>query len=103
MTSLDGLAIGVLFIQSLLWLSERLQWFTLNHYRGAAMTAALVTVGVPPLAILARLAFWLAFGWRFQFTIRSLLLVLLATALPLTWFATERQALKQQREAEGGL
>ena len=36
MTSLDGLAIGVLFIQSLLWLSERLQWFTLNHY-GAVM------------------------------------------------------------------
>ena len=40
----------------------------------------------------------LVFRWRFQFSILSLLVLVVAVALPFSWLATEMKAAKEQRE-----
>ena len=47
--------------------------------------------------------FWfllsLIFGWRFQFSIRSLLLLAVVVAIPCSWLAVEMKRARKQREA----
>ena len=41
----------------------------------------------------------LVFRWRFQFSIRSLLVLTVAVALPCSWLAVEMRAAKRERVA----
>jgi hypothetical protein len=54
------------------------------------------------LAAMVLMLLWFNFSlflrWRFQFSIRSLLLLTLAVAVPCSWLAAEMRAAKEQRE-----
>ncbi len=65
------LIFGLLVVEGLLWLSERFQWLP----RGWAVLIAMGTIGAAILFLLSWFAAALRFGWRFQFSIRSLLML----------------------------
>ena len=67
----DRLILGLLLIESSLLLSE---WFRLLP-RGWAVLTAMGTIGVAVVSLLFWLAAALRFGWRFQFGVRSLLIL----------------------------
>ena len=50
------------------------------------------------LVMLVWFAVALVFRWRFQFSIRSLLVMAVVVALPFSWLAAEMQAAKRQAE-----
>ncbi len=88
----DGLLLGLFIVECLLWLSK--PWFG----KGWAPLAAVATVGLAVLLMLLWLAVSAIFGRRFQFGIRSLLVLVLAVALPCAWLAAERDRARRQTE-----
>jgi hypothetical protein len=84
---------GLPAVEGLLWLSER--WFP----KGWTVLIAVAAVGATMLAMLAGFVGSFAFRWRFQFSIRSLLVLTLAVALPCSWLAVEMKAAREQKEA----
>ena len=101
--TLGRLLAGLLAIEGFLLLSQRFQWFSFNHHKGWAVLIAVASVGVFLLLTLLWLAAALVFHWRFQFTIRSLLVLTVAVAVPCSWLATEMQQAKLvQRISELG-
>jgi hypothetical protein len=82
-----------------LFFSERGKWFAFNQYKGWTVLIAVASV-VAVLAVM--LLWWLAafvFRWRFQFSIRSLLVLVIAVAIPCSWLAAELRKAKDQRNA----
>jgi hypothetical protein len=95
----DRLIVGLLAIEGLLWLSNRLQWPP--WHKGYAVLAALGTVGAFLVFMLVWLAAALIFRLRFQFSLRSLLALMLAGSLPCSWLTCElREAIKQKDAAD---
>ena len=92
----DRLIIGLLVVECLLWLSERFQYPT--WHKGYAVLTAVAAVGVAFLVALLWLFVTLIFHWRFQFSIRSLLILTVAVAVPCSWFVSERQKARAQQE-----
>ena len=101
------LVLGSLAATGLIWLSNWLGWPA--WHKGYAVLAAVAGVGV----VLAVMLLWwlvaLVFRWRFQFSIRSLLVLTLAVALPCSWFAVEASEehdaiaiIKKSNDAEFG-
>ncbi len=88
------LIFGVLVVEGLLWLSERLRWFP----AGWAAAIVLVVVGATLLLML----FWfigsLLFRWRFQFSVRSLLALTLIIAVPCSWIAERIRQVRREKE-----
>ena len=68
---------------------------------GLAVLIAVVSVGVFFLVMLGWFVLALVLRWRFQFSIRSLLVLVVAVALPFSWLATEMKAAGKQRELVG--
>ncbi len=101
------LVLGSLAVTGLLWLSDRLGWPA--WHKGYAVLSAVAGGGVVLILMLIWFVAALSFRLRFQFSIRSLLLLTVAVALPCSWLAARmRQAAGQQRvvqeiEAAGGL
>ena len=91
----DRLVLFLLAVEGLLWLSERFQLFP----KGYAVLIAVSSVGVFLLAMFLWFVIALIFRLRFQYSIRSLLLLTLAVALQCSWLAVERDEAKRQREA----
>jgi len=60
---------------------------------------AVAVVGATILLMLLWLAVALVFRWRFQFSIRSLLVLTVAVALPCSWLAVEMKAAREQSAA----
>src|SRR5271166_1095635 len=85
--TLEWLIVLLLATTGFLYLCERLQWFGFYAHRGVAVLIAVVTVGV----VLNLMQLWwllaLVFRWRFQFSIRTLLALVVAVALPFSWLA----------------
>jgi hypothetical protein len=90
----DRCVVGLLAVEGLLWLSK---WFQLSP-KGWPVLIALATVGAAMLLMLLWFAVALLFRWRFQFSIRALLLAMLAVALPLGWLTTEMKQAREQQE-----
>ena len=67
------------------------------------MLAAVLAVGFVLFLMLAWYIVALLFRWPFQFGIRSLLLLVVAVALPFSWLAVEIQQTKREREAVAGI
>jgi hypothetical protein len=90
--------IGLLAVQVFLLLFEQFQWFAFNEKKGGTV---LIAVAVVCVAVVVT-ALWglvcLCLRRRFQFSVRSLLLFLVAASLPLGWFAWEMQRARKQRK-----
>ncbi len=76
----DRLILGLLVIEGLLWLSERLGWPA--WHKGYAVLTAVASVGIAFVLMLIWFALALVFRWRFQFSIRSLLVLVVVVAIP---------------------
>jgi hypothetical protein len=81
-----------------LFLSEQGKWFAFNQHKGWTVLIAVASAA----AVLAVMLLWwlaaLVFRWRFQFSIRSLLVLALVVALPCSWLAVKLQQARRQRE-----
>ena len=91
--------LGMLAVEGFLILSERFQWFAFNQHKGYTMLIAVAAVA----AIMLLTSFWfllsLIFKWRFQFSIRSLLVLMVVVAVACSWLAAARKRAREQREA----
>ena len=87
-------------MECLLWLSEHLQWFAFNRQKGLAVLIGVVALVAVLLFMLLWFAASLLFRWRFQFSIRSLLVLTVAIAIQCSWLKVEVKRARQQREAE---
>ena len=97
------LVCGSLAVTGLLFLSERWRWFPFNERKGWTVLAAVAGVGV---VLMAMLLWWfvaLVFRSRFQFSVRMLLMLVVAVALPFSWLATEVNKAKKQEAAAKGI
>ena len=90
----DRLILALLPVEGVLWLSERFQWFGFNQHKGWTVLIAVASVGVFLLLMLLWFLAALVFRLQFQYSIRSLLVLTVAVALPFSWLAVE---LKQAR------
>jgi len=94
----DRLVIGLLLVISLLWLSERFQWFGFNHHKGWTVLIAVAAVGAAAVVVLAWWIAGLIFRWRFQFGIRSLLAFCLTMSIAAGWLAVEMRRARRQAD-----
>ena len=90
--------IGLLAVEVLPWLSERFGW--LGWHKGYAVLTAVACVGVAMVLLVVWFAVSLIFRRRFQFSIRSLLVLVVVVALPCSWMAVEMQAAQRQQVAK---
>ena len=95
----DRLIVALLPVEGLLWLSERFQWFGFNEHKGWTVLVAIASIGVAMLVMLLWLVAALLFRVRFQFSIRSLLVLTVAVAIPCSWLAVEMKEAREQRAA----
>jgi hypothetical protein len=77
--------LALLAVEFLLFLSQLFRWLP----KGWPVLIAIASVGAVVLAMLVWLAVALVFGRRFQFSLRSLLMLVVVVALPCSWYATE--------------
>ncbi|MFZ1937130.1 MAG: hypothetical protein WCB27_00200 [Thermoguttaceae bacterium] len=87
------LLIVLLVIEAILLLSK--PWFP----KGYAVLTAIASVGVMMVLMLIWWAAALLFHWRFQFSLRSLLVATVAIAIPFSWLAVEMKKAREQMEA----
>jgi hypothetical protein len=90
----DRFVSGLLVVVCLLWLSESLHLFA----TGWAVLTAAACVGMALLMMLLWLAASLFLRRRFQFSIRSLFVLVLSVAIPCGWLAVERERARRQSE-----
>ena len=91
------LVLGSLAMTGLLFASNWLGWPA--WHKGYAVLTAVAGVGVVLLLLLLWFAAALVFRLRFQFSIRSLLVLTVAVALPFSWLGVEMKRAREQREA----
>ncbi len=94
----DRLVVGLFTVQVFLLLSEQFQWFSLNERKGWTVLIATAVL----CSAVTVMSLWfvasLVLRGRFQFGLRSFLLLVLAVAVQASWFASQmRQAEKQRR------
>ena len=95
----DRIVIGLLVVEGLLWLSEWFPWLDLNRYQSWTALIAVATVGVAMLLMLVGLLVSLFFRLRFQFSIRTLLALTVAVAIPFSWLAVKIKKAREQESA----
>ena len=93
------LVCGLLVVEGLLWLSERFEWFWFNEMKGWTVLICVAVVGVVMLIMLLWFIVALVFRRQFQFSIRSLLGLTVAVAVPCSWLAVEIREAKAQQVA----
>ena len=91
--------VGLLAIEVMLFLSDHFRWLPFNEKKGYTVLAAVAAVGLALLAMLFAFIIALVFRWRFQFGLRSLLILVLATAVSCSWLAVEVERAERQRGA----
>ena len=87
----------LLFVEALFFLSNWLAWPDWHKGYAPLTCAAVVAMAMVGMGLWWVVA--LVFRWRFQFGIRSLLLVTLAAAVSFSWMTVEMKKAKIQREA----
>ena len=91
------LVLLLLAIECLLWLSERVGW--LGWHKGYAVLTGVASVGVAMVVMLVWFGVALIFRRRFQFSIRSLLVLVVVVAMPCSWLAVEMKRAREQKQA----
>jgi hypothetical protein len=94
----DRLVLGLLAAEALLLLSGYFRWFAFNQHKGWTVLVDLAVVGLTLLLMLLWFAAALVFRCRFQYSLRSLMLLVLAVAVACSWLATEMQRARKQAE-----
>ena len=89
----------LLALEVFLLLSERFEWFAFSRHRIWSVLIAATAIGGAMLLISCWFLLGLIFKWRFQFSIRALLLLTVVVALPCGWLAAAREQARKQREA----
>ncbi|MGA2254799.1 MAG: hypothetical protein ABSG53_09070 [Thermoguttaceae bacterium] len=87
----------LLAVEVLLWLSDR--FGRPGWHKGYAVLTAVASVGVGMLAMLVWFGVALVFRRRFQFRIRSLLVLAVVVAVPCSWLTMEMRDAKRERVA----
>jgi hypothetical protein len=87
------LLVVLLAVEGVLFLSEPL------FPKGWAVLIAIVSIGVTMVLMFLWYVHALLYGWRFQFSLRSLLVFTIAVAIPCSWLAVEMKRAREQREA----
>jgi hypothetical protein len=95
----DRLVLGLLAVEGLLLLSQWGGWLPFNRHKGWTVLMAVAAVGLTLLWMLLWFAAALIFRCRFQYSLRSLFVLVFAVAIPCSWLATEMQAARRQRDA----
>ncbi|MGO9113208.1 MAG: hypothetical protein ACLP9L_28575 [Thermoguttaceae bacterium] len=80
-------------VEFLLFLSQWFRWLP----KGWPVLTAVAAVGLVVLAMFVWFGMALAFGRRFQFSIRSLLVLTVAVALSCSWLAVEIRRAESSR------
>jgi uncharacterized membrane protein YciS (DUF1049 family) len=88
---------GLFVFDAFLFLSDRLGWLGLGHHKGWAVLIALASVVVATVLLASLTALAVAFRWRLQFSIGSLLAVTVAAALACSWLTLETKKAKEQK------
>jgi len=94
----DRLILSLLIAECLLWLSNWLGWPA--WHKGYAVLTCVAMVGLGMIAMLGWFLVAVFFRWRFQFGIRTLLLLVVVVAVPCSWFAVERRQRSQTLEGK---
>jgi hypothetical protein len=95
----DRLVLGLLAVEAFLLLSNWGGWFPFNRHKGWTVLMAVAAVGLTLLLMLLWLAAAPLFRCRFQYSLRSLLLLVVAVAVPCSWLATEMKLAREERAA----
>ncbi len=88
------LVLCLLAATAFLFLSER---FGFHQHKGWSVVIAVASVGALMALMLAWFVIALVFHLRFQFSIRLLLVLAVAVALPFSWLAVEMKKAREQR------
>ena len=99
----DRFLMALLPIVGLLWLSERFRWFAFNEHKNWTVLIALAVVCVAVVTLLLWFGVSLVLRRRFQFSIRSLLVLTVVVAIPCSWLAMEMNKARKQREVVEGV
>ncbi len=91
------LVLGSMAVTGLLFASEKWGWFPFNGHKGYTVLAAAAGVGVVLVVMLLWWLVALVFRWRFQFGIRTLLVLTVVVALPFSWLSMEMKTAKGQK------
>jgi hypothetical protein len=91
----DRLVVGLLVVEGFLVLSERFHWFAFNRQTWTVLIA-LAAVGLTLLLMLLWFVLALLFRWRFQYGIRSLMLLTVGVAIACSWVAVEMRNERRQ-------
>ena len=86
---------ALLAIEFLLFLSQWFRWLP----KGWPVLIAVASVAAVIIAMFAWFGVAVVFGRRFQFTVRSLLVLVVVVAAPCSWMAVEMKKAREQREA----
>ena len=93
------LVLALLPLEGLLILSEWFRWFPFNAHKGWTVLIAIAERGRALLLMFLWFLAALVFRLRFQFSILSLLVLMLAVAIPFSWLATQMEQARKQRAA----
>ncbi|HEY2882816.1 MAG TPA: leucine-rich repeat domain-containing protein [Pirellulales bacterium] len=88
----------LLIAQATLMLSQRYRWFAFNEHPGWAMLICIISVATAIVVLLAWLIAARLFRWRFQFSLLSLFLVVLAVGIVCGWLLRELDRAHNQAE-----
>ena len=91
--------LGLLVLEVLLLLSERFQWFAFNRHKGYTVLIAVGSVGLAMVLMFLWFLAALVFRRRFQYSIRSLLVLMVVVAVACGWLATAKKRATAQRAA----
>ena len=94
----DRFVIAILAMVALMWLSERFGWFTLGQHKGWAVLIAVAAFAAALLLLVLWFVAAVLFRRRFQFGIRSLLLLAIIVALQSGWMRVNVRAAKEQHD-----
>ena len=95
----DRLIVGLLAVEGFLLLSEQFQWFAFNEKKGWTVLIAVVAVCLAVVVMLLWFAASLLFRWRFQFSVRSLVVLVVGVAIPCCWLTVKMREAERQRKA----
>lgn len=94
----DRFMAGLILVVGLLWLSERFGWFGFNDHKGWPLLIALAAVAVWAVVAVLGCVAGLLFRRRVQFSVRSLLIFVLAVSIAFGWLAAEMRSARRQAD-----